>query len=174
MCKCYTLWPLTKPLRVLQAVSFSQLYWLAMVSFPLRRNHALFLAILLFVFFATVHHQFGAFPISVKSGLSEFESHPISEPPSQQQPSQPTQQQANTFQITTTVPRHLHVHGFSLLDNVYLRNGTFFILTSKRSSFPPTRNLISVPLESGQDDLEPTDDVSGFRDSGVKCAGRFL
>ncbi|KAJ7258492.1 hypothetical protein C8J57DRAFT_1472258 [Mycena rebaudengoi] len=65
----------------------------------------------------------------------------------------------------TTIPSGAHVPGFTLLDHLYLRNGTFYIITSDRASFPPRENLLSRPVEVvGGDwvDTEPTDEQLRF------------
>lgn len=52
------------------------------------------------------------------------------------------------------------IHGFTILDHLYLRNGTFYVVTPNAAGFPPRRNLLSRPLDLGKDyDLEPTDQV---------------
>ncbi|KAF9028019.1 hypothetical protein BDZ89DRAFT_1015275 [Hymenopellis radicata] len=56
----------------------------------------------------------------------------------------------------TTIPGNAVVHGFTVLDNVYLRGGTFFIVTKNISAFPERRFIISRPAELGRGD-EPTD-----------------
>lgn len=61
----------------------------------------------------------------------------------------------------TTIPPGASSHGFTVLDNLYLRNGTFYIVTSKPSSFPSREHIISRPVELGPGaDLQPTDQVS--------------
>ncbi|KAF7378137.1 EGF domain-specific O-linked N-acetylglucosamine transferase [Mycena sanguinolenta] len=65
----------------------------------------------------------------------------------------------------TTIPSGTHVPGFTLLDHLYLRNGTFYVVTSDRASFPPRENLLSRPVETvGGDwvDTEPTDEASVY------------
>ncbi|KAG5643037.1 hypothetical protein DXG03_001649 [Asterophora parasitica] len=63
----------------------------------------------------------------------------------------------------TTIPEGAHIEGFTLLDNLYLRNGTFYVVTSDVSTFPPLRNMLSRPskIESGVD-LDPTDKEMQF------------
>ncbi|KAF8904591.1 hypothetical protein CPB85DRAFT_1255290 [Mucidula mucida] len=57
--------------------------------------------------------------------------------------------------------RHLYrrdfAHGFTVLDNVYLRGGTFFIVTKNANAFPERRFIISRPVELGLGIDEPTD-----------------
>jgi hypothetical protein len=63
--------------------------------------------------------------------------------------------------VETTIPGDRLIHGFALLDRLYLRNGTFFVVTANRTLFPPKRHMIGRPLDvGGVYDLEPTDEVS--------------
>ncbi|TFK41786.1 hypothetical protein BDQ12DRAFT_663800 [Crucibulum laeve] len=63
----------------------------------------------------------------------------------------------------TTIPGGAHVHGFTVMDKLYLRNGTFFVLTSDVMSWPPRVNLLSHPVDLGQGDkLLPTDEDLQF------------
>ncbi|KAG5652638.1 hypothetical protein H0H81_004250 [Sphagnurus paluster] len=58
----------------------------------------------------------------------------------------------------TSIPEGAHVEGFTLIDNLYMRNGTFYIVTPHKSKFPPMENVLSQPLELGTDaNMEPTD-----------------
>lgn len=61
----------------------------------------------------------------------------------------------------TMIPGGAHAPGFTVFDRLYLRAGTFYVVTADPSSWPPRRYLIAKPLkkETGQD-LEPTDEVS--------------
>jgi hypothetical protein len=62
----------------------------------------------------------------------------------------------------TTIPHGANTNGFTVFDNLYLRDGTFYVITSEPSSFPPRREMISKPMNMGPDaDLEPTDQVRG-------------
>ncbi|KAF8997469.1 hypothetical protein BDQ17DRAFT_1283867 [Cyathus striatus] len=63
----------------------------------------------------------------------------------------------------TTIPVGAHVHGFTVFDHLYVRNGTFYVVTSDVSSFPPRRNLIGRPVEMDKD-FEPTDEDLQFID----------
>ncbi|KAF8193231.1 hypothetical protein K438DRAFT_1829329, partial [Mycena galopus ATCC 62051] len=63
----------------------------------------------------------------------------------------------------TMVPNGAHIHGFTVLDNIYLRNGTFYVVTDNGASFPP-RNRLSLgrhnksnTVKIGEGDTEPTD-----------------
>ncbi|KAJ7773830.1 hypothetical protein B0H16DRAFT_1303994 [Mycena metata] len=60
----------------------------------------------------------------------------------------------------TTIPGGAHVHGFTVLDNIYLRNGTFYVVTMDRSTFPPRNRLLSRPIKRGSKNMEPTDEAS--------------
>ncbi|KAF5383003.1 hypothetical protein D9615_004886 [Tricholomella constricta] len=60
--------------------------------------------------------------------------------------------------IETTIPGGEVVYGFSLLDQLYLRKGTFYIVTSDKAAFPLKRHIIARPLDIGAgNDLDPTD-----------------
>ncbi|KAG6879082.1 hypothetical protein C0992_005290 [Termitomyces sp. T32_za158] len=60
--------------------------------------------------------------------------------------------------IETTIPGNNLVYGFGLLDRLYLRKGTFYIVTSTPSAFPPREHIIARPLDMRPDqDLSPTD-----------------
>ena len=63
--------------------------------------------------------------------------------------------------IETTIPRGAYIQGFTVLDNLYMKNGTFFIVTSDAASkFPLRSSMISKPLiKSAGVDIEPTDQV---------------
>lgn len=61
--------------------------------------------------------------------------------------------------LETTIPGHAVAHGFTVLDNVYLRGGTFFIVTKNANAFPERRFIISRPVELGLGIDEPTDKV---------------
>ncbi|KAG6910712.1 hypothetical protein DXG01_008242 [Tephrocybe rancida] len=57
----------------------------------------------------------------------------------------------------TAIPEGAHSPGFTLLDNLYLWNGTFYVITSDVSKFPPVADMISVPRELAENvDLSPT------------------
>ena len=61
----------------------------------------------------------------------------------------------------TTIPGGAHAPGFTVFDRLYLRAGTFYVVTADPSSWPPRRYLIAKPFEKGTgQDLEPTDEVS--------------
>lgn len=82
-----------------------------------------------------------------------------SEPNSESQP-EPVTDYILDSMAETSIPKGAHVHGFTVFDNLYLRGGTFYVLTSDVDAFPPRRNLIAKPLESGRgNDHEPSDNV---------------
>lgn len=61
--------------------------------------------------------------------------------------------------IETTLPGDT-ANGFTVFDRLYLRKGTFFIVTSNASDFPPLRDMIApgMDIDAGHD-LEPTPKV---------------
>ncbi|KAG5643030.1 hypothetical protein DXG03_001642 [Asterophora parasitica] len=60
--------------------------------------------------------------------------------------------------IETTIPGGEVVYGFSLLDRLYLRKGTFYVVTSDTSTFPSRKHMIARPLDIGSGrDVDPTD-----------------
>jgi protein O-GlcNAc transferase len=62
---------------------------------------------------------------------------------------------------STTIPPHAHAWGFTVFDHLYLRNGTFYVVTANVSSFPPRTSLISPPVNSKakKEETLPTDKV---------------
>lgn len=61
----------------------------------------------------------------------------------------------------TTIPGGAYIQGLTVLDNLYMRNGTFYILTSNVSQFPSRSDMIAKPLSKAEGiNLEPTDQVS--------------
>lgn len=63
----------------------------------------------------------------------------------------------------TTHPGRTHVYGFTILDQLYLWNGTLYIVTTNTSAFPERRVMIALPVDLGQGlSDEPTDEVSFF------------
>ncbi|KAJ7199384.1 hypothetical protein GGX14DRAFT_373172 [Mycena pura] len=77
----------------------------------------------------------------------------------------------------TTIPIGTHVPGFTLLDHLYLRNGTFYIVTSDRASFPPREDLLSRPVETVSGDwvdTGPTDEASQLQFIAPRDASRIL
>lgn len=70
--------------------------------------------------------------------------------------------------VQTTSPGNSLVHGFVLLDRLYLRNGTFFIVTANNSLFPPKNHMISPLMDIGAGhNMEPTDRVSSSTWQGL-------
>ncbi|KAJ3996667.1 hypothetical protein F5050DRAFT_1757906 [Lentinula boryana] len=67
---------------------------------------------------------------------------------------------------STTIPRGAHAYGFTIFDNLYLRNGTLFAVSSDLSKFPPRETILSAPLELGlpPDALMPRDEHMRFID----------
>jgi len=67
-----------------------------------------------------------------------------------------------TVSTETTQPGS-NTHGFNLFDNLYLRNGTFYIVTSTPSSFMPRNHIVSRPIPRGEGvDIQATDQVRIF------------
>ncbi|KAJ7053354.1 hypothetical protein C8F01DRAFT_996845 [Mycena amicta] len=65
----------------------------------------------------------------------------------------------------TTIPNKAHVHGFTVIDNLYLRNGTFYIVAPNASSvFPAPKQLLSAPLDrnASNKNTDPTDQELQF------------
>lgn len=55
------------------------------------------------------------------------------------------------------------IPGFTLFDRLYLRNGTFYVVSSDMTSLPPRRNILAPPVDVGKGhDMEPTDRVSSL------------
>ncbi|KIK62619.1 hypothetical protein GYMLUDRAFT_164784 [Collybiopsis luxurians FD-317 M1] len=50
---------------------------------------------------------------------------------------------------STKIPGGAHSHGFTIFDNLYLRNGTFYVVTTDRESFPTLDALIAAPFDLG-------------------------
>ncbi|KAG6813923.1 hypothetical protein H0H92_005772 [Tricholoma furcatifolium] len=58
----------------------------------------------------------------------------------------------------TIIPEGAHSPGFTLLNNLYLRNGTLYVITPDVSKFPPREEMISIPRAFSEGiDLTPTD-----------------
>ncbi|KAF8193270.1 hypothetical protein K438DRAFT_1829391 [Mycena galopus ATCC 62051] len=77
--------------------------------------------------------------------------------------SAPTSKAKTSGWEETTIPNGAHVHGFTVLDNIYLRNGTFYVVTDDRASFPPRDRLLSLPVQLVKDaNTEPTDEQLQF------------
>ncbi|KAG6877649.1 hypothetical protein C0992_009593 [Termitomyces sp. T32_za158] len=61
----------------------------------------------------------------------------------------------------TTIPHGAHTQGFTLFDDIYLRNGTFYVLTRDAAAFPAVADMISAPYALGPGvDTSPTSQVS--------------
>jgi hypothetical protein len=75
---------------------------------------------------------------------------------------------STSTQVETSIPGSEVVTGFTLLDRVYLRGGTFFIVTANQSAFPPKRNMIAPGLDMGAGhNMEPTDKVLSYKDHSL-------
>ena len=69
---------------------------------------------------------------------------------------------APTVGTETTQPGS-NTHGFNLFDALYLRNGTFYIVTSTPSSFMPRNHIVSRPTPRGEGvGIQATDQVCLF------------
>ena len=116
--------------------------------------HRAVVLIAFFIFFVTVLHVLGSRDTVFPSLFNDATGIPQS-PRSHQNLSIST-----STQVETSIPGSEVVTGFALLDRLYLRNGTFFIVTANQSAFPPRRNMISPGLDMGAGhDMEPTDKV---------------
>ncbi|KAF8886772.1 hypothetical protein BD779DRAFT_606449 [Infundibulicybe gibba] len=57
----------------------------------------------------------------------------------------------------TTIPGP-RTHGFTIFDQLYLRGGVFYVVTSEPTNFPPRGHILSRPIDRTQGaDTEPTD-----------------
>ncbi|KAI3615660.1 hypothetical protein WG66_011909 [Moniliophthora roreri] len=45
----------------------------------------------------------------------------------------------------TTIPQGAHVHGYTVFDQLYMRNGTLYIVTDKPETFPEIKKILSIP-----------------------------
>lgn len=50
---------------------------------------------------------------------------------------------------STTIPGGAHSYGYTIFENLYLRNGTLYIVTADPSHFPSLDALLAVPLDRG-------------------------
>ncbi|KAG6877038.1 hypothetical protein C0993_010866 [Termitomyces sp. T159_Od127] len=63
----------------------------------------------------------------------------------------------------TVIPEGAYSQGFTLFDNLYLRNGTFYVIAQDASRFPPIADMISAPHERGPNiDTTPTSQQMQF------------
>ncbi|KAF8345464.1 hypothetical protein F5887DRAFT_884888 [Amanita rubescens] len=61
-------------------------------------------------------------------------------------------------ETTSPEPDPFRARGFTVLDRLYMKNGTFFVVTSDSSRFPPREHIISRPVDVGVgNDIAPTD-----------------
>ncbi|KAF7378140.1 EGF domain-specific O-linked N-acetylglucosamine transferase [Mycena sanguinolenta] len=110
--------------------------------------------ILLFTILALVVYY------NLKSGVDSIE--PPSPIPAPKPPPTQTPLPSDYYGWTlTTIPNGTHVPGFTLLDHLYLRNGTFYVVTLDRASFPFRENLLSRPVETQLRFIAP-----GWQDAG--------
>lgn len=66
----------------------------------------------------------------------------------------------------TTIPGGAHSSGFTVFDELFLRNGTLYVHTTEPSSFPPRKAIISRPFRRGENKkADPTDQEMQFIDS---------
>jgi hypothetical protein len=65
--------------------------------------------------------------------------------------------------LESTILGVTSIPGFTLFDRLYLRNGTFYVVSSDGFNLPPKRNILAPPVNVGQGyDMEPTDQVSNL------------
>ncbi|KAG7086793.1 hypothetical protein E1B28_002721 [Marasmius oreades] len=58
----------------------------------------------------------------------------------------------------TTIPSDAHTHGFTVFEELYLRDGTLYIMTDNPDSFPPLSHILSQPgRRAAGVSLTPTD-----------------
>ncbi|KAJ6614757.1 hypothetical protein B0H10DRAFT_2043945 [Mycena sp. CBHHK59/15] len=79
--------------------------------------------------------------------------------------------------LHTTIPGNAHVNGFTVLDNIYLRNGTFYVVTPDPASLPPRNRLLSRPIPRGPGvEIEATDEHLQFihPDQVADVLGTFI
>jgi len=77
----------------------------------------------------------------------------------------------NDVGIETTIPGSAYTQGITVLDNLYLRNGTLFVLTVDQSKFPSKAEMMGEPivrldLDSAAQDLQflhPSTKILGQR-----------
>ncbi|KAF8345461.1 hypothetical protein F5887DRAFT_1102569, partial [Amanita rubescens] len=61
-------------------------------------------------------------------------------------------------ETTSPEPDPFRARGFTVLDRLYMKNGTFFVVTSDSARFPPREYIISRPVDVGVgNDIAPTD-----------------
>lgn len=64
---------------------------------------------------------------------------------------------STTVETTLTLPNP--PPGFAIFDRIYLRNKTFYAVTSKPEVYPPLVHILSQPKDSSMTDIDPTDQV---------------
>nr|GAT47165.1 predicted protein [Mycena chlorophos] len=67
----------------------------------------------------------------------------------------------------TRIPNKAHVHGFTVLENIYVRNGTFFIYRDPATeTFPAARELLAKPMDKEPNiNDDPTEEELRFLSS---------
>ncbi|KAF7300528.1 hypothetical protein HMN09_00937300 [Mycena chlorophos] len=67
----------------------------------------------------------------------------------------------------TRIPNKAHVHGFTVLENIYLRDGTFFVYRDPATeTFPAARELLAKPVDKEHNvNDEPTEEELRFLSS---------
>ncbi|KDR72741.1 hypothetical protein GALMADRAFT_73703 [Galerina marginata CBS 339.88] len=76
----------------------------------------------------------------------------------------------------TTIPSGAHIQGFTVLDSLYMRDGTFFVVTADESQFPSRLDMIAKPIIKAEGvDSEPTDqDLLFLHPSTEILGGRVI
>ncbi|KAG6835840.1 hypothetical protein H0H93_014055 [Arthromyces matolae] len=121
---------------------------------PMRRNLPT-IVIILVVLSGFYYFSFGDsrpnFPTNIQSLHETLHTRPSFA-------SRPKNAASTSTTIETTIPTDQFVYGFGIFDRIYLRKGTFYIVTSDPSRFPQRKSIIARPLDSGPDvDRDPTD-----------------
>lgn len=81
----------------------------------------------------------------------------LTQTPGKNTPEIPSKNSLVNVTVETTHPGPRHIYGFTILDQLYMWNGTFYIVTSNESAFPTRRMMISRPLNLGPGvEAEPT------------------
>ncbi|KAF8960157.1 hypothetical protein BDZ97DRAFT_2040215 [Flammula alnicola] len=78
----------------------------------------------------------------------------------------------NDVGVETTIPEGAYTQGFTVMDNLYMRDGTFFVLTSDASKFPSRPDMIARPVTKEEGvDLAPTDQDLQFLEPSTEALG---
>jgi protein O-GlcNAc transferase len=123
---------------------------------PIRRTVAFAILILLLlpVLFLASRDAFQSSPVSQDTSLSCTRT---------AQSLSPLDLSTST-QVETSIPGSELITGFTLLDRLYLRNGTFFIVAANLSAFPSRWNMIAPGVDLSSGNTEPTDKVQIYND----------